>query len=153
MIVGSRPRKNKAEDIIPSALSYAEEGTIQGLGVGGRHVRPQLPVADVAALLRPQARGLKSHVGFHLLRRAERKHRLPVDIPQEADLPREGLPQPLQSDGRRLRVQDVGAKLDQKLAPQAHRVTIDMPRFGFSTAEAAERGRDVETLRGFVAGQ
>jgi PrtD family type I secretion system ABC transporter len=47
----------------------------------------------------------------------------------------------------------IGAKLDQKLAPIAHRVTIDMPRFGFSSAEAAERGRDVDTLRGFIAGQ
>lgn len=47
----------------------------------------------------------------------------------------------------------VGARLDQRLAPQAHRVTVDMPRFGFSTTEAAERGRDVDTLRGFLGGQ
>lgn len=47
----------------------------------------------------------------------------------------------------------IGAKLDQKLAPLAHRVTIDMPRFGFSSAEATERGRDVDTLRSFISGQ
>jgi ATP-binding cassette subfamily C protein len=47
----------------------------------------------------------------------------------------------------------LGARLDLSLAPVAHRVTIDMPRFGFSTAEAAERGRDVDTLRGFISGQ
>ncbi|MGE0025279.1 MAG: type I secretion system permease/ATPase, partial [Hyphomicrobium sp.] len=34
-----------------------------------------------------------------------------------------------------------------------HKVTIDMPRFGFSTAEAAERGRDVDTIRQFLGGQ
>ena len=28
-----------------------------------------------------------------------------------------------------------------------------MPRFGFSTAEATERGRDVDTLRHFIGGQ
>jgi ATP-binding cassette subfamily C protein len=47
----------------------------------------------------------------------------------------------------------VGAQLDVKLAPLAHKVTIDMPRFGFSTTEALERGRDVDTLRGFLGGQ
>ena len=47
----------------------------------------------------------------------------------------------------------LGARFDDKLAPLAHRVTIDMPRFGFSTAEAMERGRDVDTLRQFAAGQ
>lgn len=47
----------------------------------------------------------------------------------------------------------VGARLDLKLAPLAHKVTIDMPRFGFSTTEALERGRDVDTLRGFFGGQ
>ena len=47
----------------------------------------------------------------------------------------------------------VGAQLDRKLAPLAHKVTIDMPRFGFSTTEALERGRDVDTLRTFFAGQ
>lgn len=47
----------------------------------------------------------------------------------------------------------LSAKMDERLAPEAHRVTIDMPRFGFSNAEAAERGRDVDTLRGFMAGQ
>ena len=46
-----------------------------------------------------------------------------------------------------------GARLDQHLAPLAHRVTIDMPRYGFSSAEASERGRDVDTLRSFMAGQ
>lgn len=47
----------------------------------------------------------------------------------------------------------LGARLDQKLAPMAHQVVIDMPRFGFSTAEANERGRDVDTLRQFLGGQ
>jgi ATP-binding cassette subfamily C protein len=44
----------------------------------------------------------------------------------------------------------VGARLDKKVAPLAHRVAIDMPRFGFSTSEALERGRDVDTVRGFL---
>src|SRR5690606_16631647 len=30
---------------------------------------------------------------------------------------------------------------------------IDMPRFGFSTAESLERGRDVDTVRGFLGSQ
>lgn len=47
----------------------------------------------------------------------------------------------------------LGARLDRKLAPAAHQVAIDMPRFGFSTAEAMERGRDVDTVRGFLGGQ
>lgn len=47
----------------------------------------------------------------------------------------------------------LGARLDMTLSPRAHRVTIDMPRFGFSTTEALERGRDVDTLRGFLSGQ
>ncbi len=47
----------------------------------------------------------------------------------------------------------LGARFDDKLAPLAHKVAIDMPRFGFSTAEAMERGRDVDTLRNFTAGQ
>ena len=47
----------------------------------------------------------------------------------------------------------VGARLDRKLAPLAHQVAIDMPRFGFSTAEALERGRDVDTVRGFLGSQ
>lgn len=47
----------------------------------------------------------------------------------------------------------VGARLDKKLAPLAHQVAIDMPRFGFSTAEALERGRDVDTVRGFLGSQ
>ncbi|WP_426235135.1 type I secretion system permease/ATPase [Pararhizobium sp. DWP1-1-3] len=47
----------------------------------------------------------------------------------------------------------VGARLDAKIAPLAHQVAIDMPRFGFSTAEALERGRDVDTVRGFLGGQ
>jgi ATP-binding cassette subfamily C protein len=47
----------------------------------------------------------------------------------------------------------LGAKLDFQLAPLAHQVAIDMPRYGFSTAEAAERSRDVDTLRGFMGGQ
>lgn len=47
----------------------------------------------------------------------------------------------------------VGARLDKKIAPLAHRVAIDMPRFGFSTAESLERGRDVDTVRGFLGSQ
>lgn len=47
----------------------------------------------------------------------------------------------------------VGAGMDKKLAPVAHQVAIDMPRFGFSTAEALERGRDVDAVRGFLGSQ
>jgi PrtD family type I secretion system ABC transporter len=47
----------------------------------------------------------------------------------------------------------VGASIDRKLAPLAHKVAIDMPRFGFSTSEALERGRDVDTVRGFMGSQ
>ncbi|MGO4852555.1 type I secretion system permease/ATPase [Phaeovulum sp. W22_SRMD_FR3] len=47
----------------------------------------------------------------------------------------------------------VGARMDQRVAPLAHRVAIDMPRLGYSTAEALERGRDVDTLRGFLSSQ
>ncbi|WP_313618528.1 type I secretion system permease/ATPase [Agrobacterium sp.] len=45
----------------------------------------------------------------------------------------------------------LGARLDTQLAPLAHKVVIDMPRYGYSTAEATERGRDVDTIRGFLA--
>ena len=47
----------------------------------------------------------------------------------------------------------VGARLDKKLAPLAHKVAIEMPRFGFSTSESLERGRDVDTVRSFLGGQ
>lgn len=47
----------------------------------------------------------------------------------------------------------IGARLDRQGAPLAHQVAVDMPRFGFSTAEALERGRDVDTVRGFLGGQ
>jgi PrtD family type I secretion system ABC transporter len=47
----------------------------------------------------------------------------------------------------------LGARLDRRIAPLAHQVAIDMPRFGFSTAEALERGRDVDTVRGFLGSQ
>src|SRR6201991_2314899 len=47
----------------------------------------------------------------------------------------------------------VGARLDRKIAPMAQRVAIDMPRFGFSTSESLERGRDVDTVRGFLGSQ
>lgn len=47
----------------------------------------------------------------------------------------------------------LGARIDEKLAPLAHKVAIDMPRFGFSTSEASERSRDVDTLRSFLGGQ
>lgn len=47
----------------------------------------------------------------------------------------------------------IGTRLDYQLAPLAHRVAMDMPRFGFSTSEANERSRDVDTLRHFFSGQ
>ncbi|MCU4179764.1 type I secretion system permease/ATPase [Bosea sp. BH3] len=47
----------------------------------------------------------------------------------------------------------VGARFDHTVAPIAHRVTMDMPRFGFSGTEALERGRDVDTVRSFLSGQ
>lgn len=47
----------------------------------------------------------------------------------------------------------IGSRLDKKISPLAHRVAIDMPRFGFSTSEALERGRDVDTVRGFLGSQ
>ena len=45
----------------------------------------------------------------------------------------------------------LGARLDNKLAPLAHQVVIEMSRYGYSTSEALERGRDVDTVRGFFA--
>ena len=45
----------------------------------------------------------------------------------------------------------VGARFDDRLSPLAHRVAFDMPRFGYSPAEALERGRDVDTIRGFLS--
>lgn len=47
----------------------------------------------------------------------------------------------------------MGARFDRMLAPIAHRVSVDMPRFGFSTGEALERGRDVDTIRTFMGSQ
>jgi ATP-binding cassette subfamily C protein len=47
----------------------------------------------------------------------------------------------------------IGARFDRLLSPIAHRVSVDMPRFGFSTGEALERGRDVDTVRTFLGGQ
>ncbi|MDR7142450.1 type I secretion system permease/ATPase [Rhizobium sp. BE258] len=47
----------------------------------------------------------------------------------------------------------LGAKMDTTLAPLTHQVVVEMPRYGYSTAEAAERGRDVDTLRSFLGGQ
>ena len=47
----------------------------------------------------------------------------------------------------------LGAKLDYRLAPLAHKVTIEMPRYGFSLAESMEKGRDVDTIRNFLGGQ
>ncbi|MFT3670725.1 type I secretion system permease/ATPase [Aestuariivirga sp.] len=47
----------------------------------------------------------------------------------------------------------VGASMDRKLGPLAHKVTIDMPRHGFSPSEALERSRDVDTIRGFLSSQ
>lgn len=47
----------------------------------------------------------------------------------------------------------IGARFDKLLAPIAHKVSVDMPRFGFSTSESLERGRDVDTVRGFMGSQ
>jgi PrtD family type I secretion system ABC transporter len=47
----------------------------------------------------------------------------------------------------------IGSRLDRKLAPLAHKVAIDMPRYGFSPSEALDRGRDVDTVRGFLSSQ
>ncbi len=47
----------------------------------------------------------------------------------------------------------VGGRLDTKVAPLAHKIAIDMPRLGFSTSESLERGRDVDTVRGFLGSQ
>lgn len=47
----------------------------------------------------------------------------------------------------------MGARIDERLAPLAHRVTLDMPRHGYAPAEAADRGRDVDVLRQFISGQ
>ncbi|WP_051294543.1 type I secretion system permease/ATPase [Gemmobacter nectariphilus] len=43
-----------------------------------------------------------------------------------------------------------GARLDQRLSPLAQQLSIEMPRYGFSTTEAMERGRAIDTLRGFL---
>lgn len=43
----------------------------------------------------------------------------------------------------------IGARVDRRLSPVAHQVAVDMPRLGYSTSEALERGRDVDMLRGF----
>lgn len=45
----------------------------------------------------------------------------------------------------------VGARMDRRLAPLTHKLAIEMPRYGFSTTEALDRGRQVDTLRGFLA--
>ena len=47
----------------------------------------------------------------------------------------------------------IGARLDRRLAPVAHQVSVDMPRLGYSTSEALERGRDVDTIRSFFGSQ
>lgn len=47
----------------------------------------------------------------------------------------------------------VGARLDKRLAPLAHQVAVDMPRYGFSNAESLERGRDVDVVRTFLGSQ
>ncbi|EAQ43582.1 MULTISPECIES: type I secretion system permease/ATPase [Roseobacteraceae] len=46
----------------------------------------------------------------------------------------------------------VGARFDARVAPDIHRMSIDMPRYGFSVAESMERGRSVDTLRNFFGG-
>lgn len=45
----------------------------------------------------------------------------------------------------------LGARLDKRLSPMAHRVAIEMPRYGFSTAESLEKGRSIDTMRGFLS--
>lgn len=45
----------------------------------------------------------------------------------------------------------ISGRFDKELAPLAHKVAIDMPRFGFSTSESLERGRDVDTVRQCLA--
>ncbi|MGK8233055.1 type I secretion system permease/ATPase [Roseovarius sp. MS2] len=56
-------------------------------------------------------------------------------------------------DALRARIMSrLGSRLDQRLAPLAHRISIDMPRYGFSATEATERSRTVDTLRGFLSG-
>ncbi len=45
----------------------------------------------------------------------------------------------------------MGARFDARLAPLAHEVVIEMTRYGYSTAEAMERSRDVDTVRGFLS--
>jgi PrtD family type I secretion system ABC transporter len=47
----------------------------------------------------------------------------------------------------------IGARLDARLAPMAHSVVIEMARYGYSTSEALERGRDVDVVRGFLGSQ
>src|ERR1700730_15473074 len=44
----------------------------------------------------------------------------------------------------------LGARLDAKLAPLTHHVVIEMARYGYSTSEALERGRDVDVVPGFL---
>lgn len=47
----------------------------------------------------------------------------------------------------------LGAQFDRRLAPLAHRVAVDMPRYGYSAAESRERSRDVDVIRQFMSGQ
>ena len=47
----------------------------------------------------------------------------------------------------------IGARLHRKITPATHRITIEMPRYGFSSSEAIDRGRDLDTVRGFLSGQ
>jgi ATP-binding cassette subfamily C protein len=49
-------------------------------------------------------------------------------------------------------LQRVGARFDHRVAPDVHMMTIEMPRYGFSIGESVERGRMVDTLRGFFGG-
>lgn len=44
------------------------------------------------------------------------------------------------------------ANIDSKISPLVHKVVIDMPRFGYSPAEASERSKDVDTVRTFLSG-
>lgn len=46
----------------------------------------------------------------------------------------------------------IGARFDDRVAPDVHQMTIEMPRYGYSIGESLERGRMVDTLRNFFGG-
>lgn len=49
-------------------------------------------------------------------------------------------------------LQRLGARVDERVALDVHKMSIEMPRFGFSVAEALDRGRMVDTIRNFFSG-